>query len=58
MRGDVFEFIYIYIYIYICKREKIIPSQRVEWYVASTNQIAPFLVGQKKRKANSAQTIY
>lgn len=56
MRGDVFE--YIYIYIYICKREKIIPSQRVEWYVASTNQIAPFLVGQKKRKANSAQTIY
>lgn len=52
MRGDVFEFIYI------CKREKIIPSQRVEWYVASTNQIAPFLVGQKKRKANSAQTIY
>ena len=54
MRGDVFEFIYIY----ICKREKLIPSQRVEWYVASTNQIAPFLVGQKKRKANSAQTIY
>lgn len=26
MRGDVFEFMYI------CIREKIIPSQRVEWY--------------------------
>ena len=36
MRGDVFE----YIYIYICKREKIIPSQRVEWYVSRANQIA------------------